>query len=346
MPFGTEPLPIWANALLFTLGAAGVWFAGTRLAGYADAISEQTGLGHAFVGALLLGGISSLPEAATTTTAAAVGNAPIAVNNLIGGVAMQVAILALADLRARGDAITALIDESSVLLQMSLFIIILAVAGMGSLAGDRLVFGVGLWSLAVGVLAVGAFLLIRWHPEAWRPVRRAKRPGAPAAQTAEADGGLTLGGLILRTVVAAAAILVAGIVVALTADALAEQTGLGSNFVGAVLVALSTSLPEISTTIAAVGLGAHTLAFSNVFGANVLDLGLILVADAVYAGGPVLAAVGTFSAVTALLGIVLTGIYATGSLRRKRRVILGMGADSLAVVAMYMGGLVLLYALR
>jgi cation:H+ antiporter len=53
---------------LFIAASGLVWFAGTRLSRYADTFAEKTGIGHAIVGALLLGGITSLPEVATTTS--------------------------------------------------------------------------------------------------------------------------------------------------------------------------------------------------------------------------------------------------------------------------------------
>lgn len=48
---------------------------------------------------------------------------------------------------------------------------------------------------------------------------------------------------------AALLILVSGTVLTLSGDVLADQTGLGASFVGVVLLAASTSLPELSTTI-------------------------------------------------------------------------------------------------
>jgi cation:H+ antiporter len=48
------PLPI--NLAAFAAAGVVVWFAGTRLARYADAIAEITGLGSALIGMLLLGG--------------------------------------------------------------------------------------------------------------------------------------------------------------------------------------------------------------------------------------------------------------------------------------------------
>ena len=78
--FGALPLPV--NLALFAAAAAVVWLAGTRVAGYASTIAERTGIGKAVVGALLLGGITSLPEVATTGTAAASGNAYNTPDNL------------------------------------------------------------------------------------------------------------------------------------------------------------------------------------------------------------------------------------------------------------------------
>ena len=47
---------------LFAACAAVVWFAGTRLAHYAGAIAEKTGISGALIGVTLLGLITSLPE--------------------------------------------------------------------------------------------------------------------------------------------------------------------------------------------------------------------------------------------------------------------------------------------
>ena len=47
--------PLWLNVALFVAGGAIVWFAGTRLARYADAFAEKTGIGRVAVGMMLLG---------------------------------------------------------------------------------------------------------------------------------------------------------------------------------------------------------------------------------------------------------------------------------------------------
>ncbi|WP_425487071.1 hypothetical protein [Microvirga makkahensis] len=65
------------------MAAACVWWAGTRLTGYLDAIADRTGIGQAFAGMLLLGGITSLPEIAAASTSSWTGNASLAINNLL-----------------------------------------------------------------------------------------------------------------------------------------------------------------------------------------------------------------------------------------------------------------------
>jgi cation:H+ antiporter len=122
-----DKLPLWTNIALFSVAAVAVWLAGTRVAGWADVIARKTGLGQAAVGLLLLAGVTSLPEIAVTVTAAVGGNAQLAVNNLLGSVAMQVAILAVADSLIGKDALTAVLPDPKVLMQIALNMLLLGV---------------------------------------------------------------------------------------------------------------------------------------------------------------------------------------------------------------------------
>jgi cation:H+ antiporter len=349
LPLSPQTLPLWANLLVFAGAAGVVWMAGTRLSGYAATIARKTRLGQVFIGALLLGGITSLPEGAATVSASAIGNAPLAVNNLFGGVAMQLAILAAADACLRGSALSTLVREPSVILQGVLLILMLAIAALGIAAGDVLVMGVGAWSFLIFLTAVAAFFLVHRHDQrqTWEVEHVEGASTAPVESRATPDAAASpLGRVVVYTVVSAVLIVAAGFVLARTGEVLAEQTGLGASFVGAVLVAISTSLPEVSTTLAAVRLGVYAMAFSGIFGTNVLDVGILFLADVVYTGGPVLAEVGRFSIIAAVLGILLTAVYVAGILERREVVVLRMGLDSLLVIVIYLGGLAVLYSVR
>jgi cation:H+ antiporter len=112
------------------------------------------------------------------------------------------------------------------------------------------------------------------------------------------------------------------------------------------LVAGSTSLPELSTALAAVRQGNHQMAVSNILGTNCLEVGLFFLADIFYRSGPILAATDRSALFAATIGLVVTCIYLLGLLERRDRTVLRMGYDSLAVLIAYSSGLVGLYFLR
>ena len=122
-----------------------------------------------------------------------------------------------------------------------------------------------------------------------------------------------MGSVYALTGSSAVTILMAGWVLAQTGDALAEQTGHGASFGGVALVAASTSLPELSTTLGAVRRGNYQMAVSNILGTNCLEVALFFLADAMYRGGPILAAVDRSA------GLSATVLYQSAPVRMVRR---------------------------
>lgn len=349
-----DSYPLWLLIAIFTIAAIAVWVTGTALSRYAGIISERTGIGQAVVGLILLGGITSLPEVATSATASWAGNAALAVNNLLGGVAMQVTVLAVGDLFIGRSALTGTLPRPHVVLQAALSIVLLALVAAGIVVGDTMLFGVGAWTFIILI----AYLATLWVAQAaegrvvwvFKEAEERRRE-----DRAKSDGEQRQGKRIEKaptsrvawmTVGAGATIFIAGFLITRTGEAIAEATGLGQSFFGAVFLAICTSLPELSSVISAVRLGHEMLAIGDVLGGNLFDLALIFVVDAIYPGGPVLNEVGTFSVFAALLGIVLTTFYVIGMIERRDRMIFRIGYDSLAVVVCYGVGLVLLYNLR
>ena len=345
--------PLWLDAAVFAASAAVVWFAGSRLAGYVDEISDRTGLGEAFAGMLLLGGITSLPEVAVSTTASLTGEAVLAVNNVLGSVAAQVAVLALADALIGRDALTSVVVRPTVLLQGALNVLLLAFVAMAVTAGDFAVGPVGLWSaflLAAYLLSLAALSgyegRVTWTaetPEDAGPDQAAGEGGG--GREDEADDR-PFSRLVAGTAACAALILAAGYLLSETGSAAAAKTGLGSAFFGATFVAVATSLPEISTMVAAVRLRRYEMALGDIFGTNLFNAALLFLIDALAPGPPVLGRVGAFSAFGALLGLVLTTIFMAGVIERRDRTVLRMGWDSLAAVVVYAAGVAVLFALR
>lgn len=343
IPF--DDLPLVVVAMTFCVAAGAVWIAGTRLSRYADGIAREFGIGQAVLGVILLGGVTSLPEIAVTGSAAVGGNAALAVNNLLGGFTIQVTVLALADMAIRRHALTAVVSDPIVLLQGALGIILIAatIAGIG--VGDIAFAGAGLWTWGIAALFVYSVHMVARTQDrpGWEVIGE---PPSPEIDTNDPKTYLSRSQLLTATTVAALVILVMGYALSTSGEVLAKRTGLGDSFFGAVFVAISTSLPEISTVLAAVRLGRHVMAVSDIFGTNLFDIGVIFLVDLFFPGGAVLNEVGMFSIVAGLIGIVVTAIYVVGLIERRDPALFGVGFDSYAVAIIYVGGVALLFTLR
>lgn len=350
---------LWLNALLFAIAAAMVWVIGSHVATYADQISDRTGMGHAFMGLFLLSFATGTPELSTIATSILDGNAPLAVNNIFGGITMQVAILAVVDLAVIGGGLTFFTPRPVLLLEGVLLTVLLGLTLAGGASGEFLAFhNVGLWATLLLVGQVGSLYLVkqyegreRWHPSNKAEVAQIeeKREDRTAEARREVDKRYkewSLGRFIFFFALGTLGILALGVILARTSAALAEQTGLGQSFVGATLLAGSTTLPELSTTIRAARLGNYSMAISNVFGSNANMVLQLWVADLFLRDGLILDTVGKPALFSAAMGIVLTAIYLVGLIERNNRTFLRMGLDSVAVFILYGLSLGVLYQLR
>jgi cation:H+ antiporter len=88
----------------------------------------------------------------------------------------------------------------------------------------------------------------------------------------------TLSGAVTVFVACAIAVIIAGVNLAKFGDELAEKTGWGKLWVGTVLVAVSTSLPELTINVSSVWVEqAPGIALGNIFGANMMNVFVIAI---------------------------------------------------------------------
>jgi cation:H+ antiporter len=125
---------------------------------------------------------------------------------------------------------------------------------------------------------------------------------------------------------------------------IAEITGLGTGFIGMVLVAFVTSLPELVAAMAAIRLGAFDLAVGNLFGSNVFNMFALALVDVFYTQGRFLAGIDPAFSLAGLLGLLLTSLGLIGNLARLERRFLFVELDALLLIVVYLAGLYLLYA--
>lgn len=321
--------------LQFIFSGAVIVLAAMQLAKFADAIALRTGLGRLFIGSLLLASATSLPEILTGISSFQQGVHNLTAGNLLGSNAFNITLLAVADLASHNRRVLRVVAMRHALTgSMTMVMITLAIFFLVANI-DVMVGPIGLDSLMLMVTYAGMiYLLQQSTPPAELPAPEDITDSVPSARRS----GI---GFAIATLVIA---IVSPLLVSSSAQ-IADQTGLGTSFVGLSLVAVVTSLPELVTTVALVRIGAEEMAVGNLFGSNMFNMFTIGFLDLFYSPGRFIGAIDPAFLLVGLLGLLITGIALIGNVGKIERRIFGLfEIDALLIILLYLGGMWLLYA--
>jgi cation:H+ antiporter len=136
-----------------------------------------------------------------------------------------------------------------------------------------------------------------------------------------------------------AVLVVAAIKMAQYGDVIAVRTRLGGMFIGVLLLAGATSLPEMLTMINSFRVSEPGLAAGNMFGSNMFNMFLLAILDLLNQQARILRRVAMTHALTAALGSAMIGLSVFFILGDVDLTIGWMGVDSLILVLVYVGGI-------
>lgn len=329
------------NVGIFVVAVVAICLAGTRLAKVADQIADHTGWGEAVVGALFLGGSTSLSGIVTSITAAWQGHPSLAVSNAIGGIAAQTVFLAIADLTYRRANLEHAAASVANLMQGTLMILLLTIPLVANFIAPVTLAGA---HLASPVLIVTYGLGLRMVSRAkTHPMWGAKKTSETRFDIPSPELNRSLKSLWFQFLPLAIIIGFAGYGVAQSGVAIANQTGLSETLVGGLFTSVSTSLPELITSVAAVRQGALILAVSDIIGGNCFDVLFLAFSDIAYRQGSIYHAITDPEKFMIALTILMTGILLLGLLRRERYGIGNIGFESFLILVLYVAGLIVLF---
>jgi cation:H+ antiporter len=318
----------------FALAAAGVILAGIRLASFGDALGKRTGIGQGWIGLLFLATVTSIPELTTTITGASIGAPGIAVGNAFGSNLFNVAIIGVIDILLLRRATLIRMVRPYHVASAGVAILLTSIAALGIALAPR-------WTVA-GASPITWLLLIVYVSGIYLLFRVERREGGAEPAAARTP---SLRVAVIGFVVCAAIIIVAGVFLVRSSKAISEATGLSATFMGAILVAIVTSLPELATAIGALRLGAYDMIFGNVFGSNMFNILTVFFADIAFRQGSLLSGLGAEAAdqlVVAFLGIAIASAAIVGLGVRSRRTVLTIGVDAALILTIYLLGTALL----
>jgi len=147
---------------------------------------------------------------------------------------------------------------------------------------------------------------------------------------------VTLAWLWIQLIASTAIILLAATHLTRAVEIVAKKTGLGRSFVGVLMLATATSLPEMGTGASSVLLDEPDIAIGAVFGSNLFNLVIIVFLDIAWRRGAILGAVSQTSTLVAWLGV---GVISLGSVAVMLPHYTGFGAGwSIAPMSMLILG--------
>jgi cation:H+ antiporter len=319
-----------------------IGFAGPELSRSGDIIADKTGLSGNWIGLILLGTVTSLPELVTGISSVTVAHAPdIAVGDVFGSCIFNLLILVPLDFLHRETSVYRRAHQGHIL-SAGFGVMLIGFAGLSMLVDQKgMAFQLGDVGLYTPII-IGIYVLaMRTVFSYERDHREAFVEGAE-----ERYPDITMRSAIVRYCIAAAVVVGAGIWLPFAAAQLAERMGWGQSFVGSLFVGAITSLPELVVTVAALRIGAVNMAIANLLGSNLFDILILGIDDVFYRKGPILADVSPAHAISAGSALVMSGLVIVSLLYRPHgRVFRTVGWTSLGLFTLYLFNSYVIYLL-
>lgn len=328
--------------LEFTVCTSVIVYSGIKLSKYGDIIAEKTGMGRTWIGVVLMASVTSLPELVTGISSVTYAGVPdIAAGDVLGSCVFNMLILAILDAIYRPIPISTKAHHGHVL-SAGFGILLLSIAGISLFFGSRItpLGWIGPYTLFfVVIYFIGMRLVYSYEKRQFAAFIK-----ETAVELKYKDVSMKtaiINYCINAVIVIAAAVFLPGI-----GEGIAEMTGLGQTFVGNIFIAVSTSLPEVVVSIAAVKMGAVDLAIGNLFGSNIFNIFILAIDDIFFVEGPLLSHIGQNHIISALSAIAMTTIAIIGLTYRTEKIKLFLAWDSMGILFIYIINLMLLYLIK
>lgn len=328
--------------LEFVLCTAVIVYSGTKLSRYGDIIAEKSGFGRAWTGVVLMASVTSLPELVTGISSVTYAGGPdIAVGSILGSCAFNMLILAILDIMYRPAPISTKAHQGHVL-SAAFGILLLSMVCASIFLRENIypVGWIGPYSLMFMVIYLIAMRLVFSYEK--RKIAEFMKEMAEDMKYKD----VSMKNALLFYGMNALIVIIAAIFLPKIGESIAVTTGLGQTFVGNIFIAVSTSLPEVVVSIAAVKMGSVDLAIGNLFGSNIFNVFILALDDFFFLRGPLLSYSSPNQIISALSAIAMTTIAIIGLTYRAERKRLFLAWDSVGILLCYMVNLMMLYLHR
>lgn len=333
--------------MLYSIGfivcAVIIFFAGKKLSYYGDLLAEKTGLSKGWIGLILMASVTSLPELMVNISSVAiVESADLAVGNILGSCAFNLGILAMLDAFVPKRKTLFGLASPSHMLSAGLGIVMMTLVGFSFFTPDG--FDIAPWESLITVIFFIVYLVairIIYQKEKTDQLESSAKPDKSNSEKRL----ITLRNIITNYSIYAIIIILSALALPYFADHIAEQTGLGKTFIGTFLLAISSSLPEIAISVAAIRMQSIDMAIGNLLGSNIFNILILALSDIFYGKGILFKDASILHMYSVLSSIMMSAVVIIGLSYRAKGKRFWMAWDALVIFLIYILNLIILIRL-
>lgn len=315
---------------IFLVSIILLWIFSNKLSAVVNFIDDEFNLGSSFGGTIILSIVTNLPEIAITVNGAIRGEIDLAVGNILGGIVIQSLLLVLFDFASRKEKkpLSTLVSDKASIIQGLFLIIILVFVIIGKqLKESSMLFRSSIPELLIVFSWIASIVLLKKVQD--------KKTELPNSSNNSTSKPFTKKSAIFWLIFISMIVLIFGVLLEVTSDTIATHFNINGIIFGATILALVTSLPEISGGLAFVKEKTYQPIISDIFGGNAFLPVLFLVATLI-TNNAILPKAQHIDIYLTTIAIIITSIYIIGMVLKLPSRKKGIGIDSWVVIVVYL----------
>lgn len=247
--------------VLFLFLAGLTVFLSFKLSYYADLLNKTTNISGVFIGGILLAGITSLPEFVTCLSSIFLNNPYLAIGDILGSNFFNIAMMCLFDILFIKTMFYNYTKNKYyiiyLLLIINYFIMYLFMGGIFNLE----LFNIGIPSFII-IITYIIYLKKAQEKDSKKEIIKTKEH------------------VLLKFLIVGILMVIVSIFLTLIVNLIADKNpNVASTFIGAILLGITTSMPEVITFIALIKMKSFDLALSDIIGSNLFNLLILAIGD-------------------------------------------------------------------
>ena len=247
--------------VLFLFLAGLTVFLSFKLSYYADLLNKTTNISGVFIGGILLAGITSLPEFVTCLSSIFLNNPYLAIGDILGSNFFNISIMCLFDILFIKTMFYNYTKNQYyiiyLLLIINYFIMYLFMGGIFNLE----LFNIGIPSFII-IISYIIYLKKAQEKDSKKEIIKTKEH------------------VLLKFLIVGILMIIVSIFLTLIVNIIADKNpNVASSFIGAILLGITTSMPEVITFIALIKMKSFDLALSDIIGSNLFNLLILAIGD-------------------------------------------------------------------